>query len=170
MNFFQVLALAVSLAAGTAATPVPVKEYMVKLDLQQGDPCGSREAGTLEVLTQPQLLVAEKQKAWFQVGRSVQVFGDEVTLGYRITVTTESLAGGKVRVDGSTDAITLTEGGRDGPVLQTTRTCFRCDVKLGETARVRFGKHTGKETWADLTVEVPVPEAAVGLPLLPIRR
>ena len=165
MNFFQVLAVAVSLAAGTATPPILVKEYMIKLDLQQGAPCGSRE-----VLTRPQLLLAEKQKAWFQVGRSVQVFGEEVTLGYRITLTTESLAGGKVRVDGSADAITLTEGGCDGPVVQTTRTFFRCDVKLGETVRVRFGTHAGKETWADLTVEAPVPESAVGLPLIPFHR
>ena len=34
MNFFQVLALAVSLAAGTAATPVPAKEYVVKAPRQ----------------------------------------------------------------------------------------------------------------------------------------
>lgn len=169
MNFFQVLSVAVSLAAGTATPPIPVKEYMVKLDLQQGDPCGSREAGTLEVLTRPQLLVAEKQKGFFTVGQSVQVFGEEVTLGHRITVMTESLAGGKVRVDGSAEATTLIEGGRDGPVVQSTRSSFRCEVKLGETARVRFGKHTGKETWLDLTVEAPVPESAVGLPLTPRR-
>ena len=147
MNFFQVLSVAVSLAAGTATPPILVKEYTIKLDLQQGDPCG-----TLEVLSRPQLLLAEKQKGFFETGQSVRVFGEEVTLGHRITVMTESLAGGKVRVDGSAEATTLIEGGRDGPVVQSTRSSFRCDVKLGETARVRFGKHTGKETWLDLTV------------------
>ncbi len=163
MNLFQVLAVAVSFAAGTATPPVPPKEYVVKLDLQQGDPRGSRAAGTLEVISRPQLLLAEKQKGWVQFGQAARVYGEEVTLGHRITVTTESLAGGKVRVDGSAEATTLVEGGRHGPVLQTTRTVFRCDVKLGETARVSFGKQGDKETWVDLTVEAPVPESAVNL-------
>jgi hypothetical protein len=152
-----VLAAAVGLAllgtAGAAGPAPKERQYQIDLRLLQGDPLGSPEKGTAEVLTQPALQVAENQEGMVFIGQRVTADGKRLDAGCSFRVVAASAAGGKVRLRVTVEATEVVENPADRqPAVRTVveRTTFTREAKPGETLRVRVGQRGRKETWVEL--------------------
>jgi hypothetical protein len=86
MNRWKLIPVAVALMAwigspsakGAAGKP---ERYRIDVSLRQGDPDGSREAGTLKVLAEPTLVTRNGQEASYVSGGEAPVGGAFVPLG-----------------------------------------------------------------------------------------
>ena len=151
-----VLGLAVLGPAGAAEPGVKVPQFVIDLRLLQGDPRGSPEKGTAEVLTQPSIRVAENQEGRVFVGQRVTVDGKGRDVGFSFRVVAVLAAGGKVRLRVTVEATEAVENpAYRMPAVRTVveRTTFTREAKPGEALRVRVGRRGPKETWVELRAQ-----------------
>lgn len=156
LGFAAVLGLAVLGPAGAAEPGVKVPLFIIDLRLLQGDPLGSPEKGTAEVLTQPSVHLLEMQEARTFTGQRVKVDGERVDVGNSFRVVAASAPGGKVRLRVTVESTDVVYNPADRqPVVRTVveRTTFTREAKLGETLRVRVGRRGPKETWVELRAQ-----------------
>ena len=142
----------------TRAAPAP-KETKLEIDVKvlAGDPLGSREAGTIQCLSQPQMWLTDKQEGTASSGQRVKVNGEEVLVGttVKITPVTGKDANGK---DGSIQLKCFFEYSQvvscfgDELVLQATQGSCTRGVKAGEIMRFQLGKCSEGQMWVELTV------------------
>jgi hypothetical protein len=148
-----VLGLALLNSAGAGDTDPKGRQFETDLRLLRGDPHGSTEKGTVEVLTRPTLRALARQEARVSVGQTVRVAGELRDVGNTFRVVVEPAAGGKVRLRVTAQVTEVVEDPTTRqPAVRTVveRTTFTREAKLGETLRVRVGKPGKTETWVEL--------------------
>lgn len=127
----------------------PLRQIMFKVQVLEGDPLGSRKAGTIKVLAEPTFVTTEKRPFSMKFGKLGFIHGKPCTA-----------KDGKVRLD-LTLSHTVAENQSDDRLrLSTTETRFISTVKLGEVTRLRVGKTDSKpdqQRWVEITPELISP-------------
>jgi hypothetical protein len=155
---FSVVAVALIIGGGSASTqgnPIPAgpRQFQIDVSLLQGDPLGSREAGTIVALSRPTLRALEKQEACVHVAQLVDVVGESVGVGYRLRLVVEPAAEGKVRMRVFVELTTVADKRDDQGRVRVDRNIYVREARLGETLRLRVANRSKKETWVELRVQ-----------------
>jgi Flp pilus assembly secretin CpaC len=139
--------------------PVAVKDqFQFDMRICEGDPDGSREAGTLKVLANPTLVTLDNRTADFFVGGELAALSPEgavqfVEFGTQVSVLARSVDDTWVHLDMKLEKTDRTDD-PDPSVLKvaghTSRTVGK--FKLGEPVRMLLDKGNGKKLWCDVTV------------------
>jgi polysaccharide export outer membrane protein len=135
------------------------KQFQVNVRVWQGDPLGSQEAGTRKVLSSPRLRILENEPFSIVVGGEVAVpDGPEkvqfVRVGRTIEGKSASAKDGRIHLDLTLTKTTAGERSGDRIRFHTESTRTIGTFKLGEVARLWWGKNTGdQQVWAELLVE-----------------
>jgi hypothetical protein len=137
--------------------PPPGKQLQFNVRVLEGDPLGSREAGTLKVLAEPRLITLENRPFSFVSGGELPVTdGESVqfqSFGRMIEGKPGAVKDGKVRLDITLSSTTIGERTKDRIQLHSESTRTITTVRLGEVVKLRWGKGgTEKQTWAELSV------------------
>lgn len=159
MNTFALL-----LGLASAAGLVPAPQVHIAVTVYEGDPLGTREAGTVRVLAQPQMVVQSGRPGMVAFGQDVLVPGPDGSITTeRVGVTVEVLpvrqADGRVWVELNATHRYVTPGlgakTAAGFVPGFTEQALRAAVttKPGETVRQRIAARSATDqTWVELTV------------------
>jgi hypothetical protein len=134
------------------ALDAPPREFAIRLTLLQGDPLGSREAGTIEVLTSANLQTVERQEGDVSVGQTLPVGSRSVEVGVRLRVLPEPLPSGKIKLRIDSELGTVIQHSGDGISYRTENIIQNCEVKLGEMSRIRVAPRAKKEKWLEVLV------------------
>jgi Flp pilus assembly secretin CpaC len=147
-----------------AMAPVAVKkQYQVDVRICEGDPDGSREAGTLKILASPRLVTLDGRPGDFNVGGELAALTPEgavqfVEFGTAVSVLVRGVDDTWVHLDMKMEKTDRTDD-PDPSVLriagQTARTVGK--FKLGEPVRMMLDKGDGKKLWCDVTVTAANP-------------
>jgi hypothetical protein len=137
------------------------KQLLFKITVLEGDPLGSREAGTQRSLAEPNLVSLEEQPFRFLAGGElpVPIKGSKelhfVPYGLFIEGKAGEVKDGKVHLDLKLSMSTKPEGRTEEPIqIHTESTQTLTTVKLGEVLKQRVGKGTfDKQLWVELIVE-----------------
>ena len=151
MNTFAML-------LGLASVALPAPAYTIEVTVCQGDPRGSKAAGTIDVISQPTLGVTAGQIGYVHVGQDWTTTGpDGATTTHPLGVTLRALptpaAGGKVRLrlHFQHATVAVRPGAADEFRVEAVETT--AEVKPGEPTRVRaWAKGGAEQTWLDVTV------------------
>lgn len=136
----------------------PSKALLIKVHVFQGDPAGSREAGTLKLLAEPALVTIEGRSFSFRVGGEIPVADGNalefVATGLSVDGKAGKVTDGKVRLD-LTLASTTGEQLKERTQFQTESLRSIATVRLGEVVKLRWNSPNGdkQKTWMELTVE-----------------
>lgn len=130
-----------------AAMDVAPAQVFISATICEGDPLGSKAAGTLKILSEPKLMVSDKQTGAFRVA------GQPDTTGVMFQARVEMTESGKVRLRVTTERVTAQETGDEGQVT-LVKTVTTRELRDGETTRLRVGPKAEKETWVELRVDV----------------
>jgi hypothetical protein len=138
--------------------PQPGKQLLFNVRVFEGDPLGSREAGTLKVLAEPRLVTLENRPFSFVSGGDIPVTDGESVqfqpFGRMVEGKPGAVKDGKVRLDITLSNTTIGERTEDRIQLHSESTRTITTVRLGEVVKLRWGKgSTDKQTWAELSVE-----------------
>lgn len=149
------ISAALLIVAPATYADTKAKQYHIELALKRGDPLGSPQAGTVEVLTRPQVRTLEKQAARVVVGQSVPV-GDNKSIeflevGHSITVLPEPTEGGTIRLRIEVELSELKARGDDHAAVRADRYLCVREVTPGELMRIRLGPRAKTETWLEVT-------------------
>jgi hypothetical protein len=157
------LAFAVTLLVGSRGAlgtdkPASVKQLQFKLRVFEGDPLGSRKAGTLKVVAEPRLITLENRPFSFVSGGDIAVTDGEgvefVQVGRKIEGKPGAVKDGKVRLDVTLSNSTVGERTRERIQIRTERTRTITTVRLGKVLKFRWGNgNADKQVWAELSVE-----------------
>lgn len=147
----------------TASSPSQLRrQVIVNLCFLEGDPRGSREKGTLELLAEPRLMTEDGRQCSFLAGR--ERFVDDqpagavcIKEGAQFSMI-PTLGKGKNRGKVFLDATLQVEKLQDEP---GNKVCLRGRnvrslgwVRLGEVVTLRVtDEASGKQTWAEVVVE-----------------
>jgi len=129
------------------------------VSVYEGDPFGSREAGTIKLRGQPRIVTRENQSGTFISGGELPVpVGNDGIDFVPIGVTGECKAAfakdGKVRLDLTLSNTTPGDQTAERTQLHTQTTRTITTVKLGEVLKLRCGKADAeKQIWIELSVE-----------------
>jgi hypothetical protein len=144
-----VACLGLSSTTGTAGNP---ERYLINVSVRQGDPHGSRAAGTLKVLAEPTLVTRAGHEASYSSGGTAQVDGESVELGNKLRVFADAAAEG-VRVKLSLEHTVLLEAAEATTRLRTDRALYSRKVKPGEVLKLDWGRPS-EQMWVELSVEI----------------
>lgn len=137
-------------AAADDPAPKP-RVFYFDLALKRGDPLGHPRDGTVEILTRPQVMTAEKQEARVLIGQSFFVGGDYLDVGSTIAILPEATAAGKLRLRLTVELSELVASGDDHATVRADRYLCVREVAAGELVRIRLGPRVKTETWLELT-------------------
>ena len=150
------------LVCGTAThgeqKSAPAKQLRINLRLLEGDPLGSVEAGTVEVLSQPQIITLEKQEASMSVGQEILVPSDDgrgevAQYGVKIAIKPGAIKDGKARLDITASHSTLESQTKERIQIHTDQVRTIITPQLGKVVKVRMGTVDAKrQKWVELTV------------------
>ena len=138
------------------------KPLLLAITFCEGDPLGSREAGTLRLLAPPRVITRQNRQCEFLLGdgRRIPIGTDEtdfVKTGASFRCTPALVKDGKVKLDLTLSNTTPGDGDQTAERIQvhTQSTRTITTVKLDEVIKLRFGKADGdKQRWVELSVEV----------------
>ena len=139
---------------------VDAKPLILSLSLCEGDPLGSREAGTIKVLAQPKVVTRQNAFAELvsggELANSVGIEGTEfVPTGLTVKCMAAVVKDGKVKLDLTFSVTTPGEQSTERIQLHTQSTRTITIVKLGEVIKLRCGKaDPGKQFWIEVSVDV----------------
>jgi hypothetical protein len=163
MRWSIALVFAAAMLVGNQPTaggdqPPPAKQLQFNVRVFEGDPLGSREAGTLKVLAEPRLVTLENRPFSFVSGGELPITDGESVqhqpFGRMIEGKAGALKDGKVRLDITLSNTTIGERTEDRVQLHSESTRTITTVRLGDIVKLRWGKgSTKKQTWAELSVE-----------------
>jgi hypothetical protein len=139
--------------------PVRASQVLCKLRVLSGDPIGSKEKGTLEILAQPNLTMPEHCRCSVFTGSEIAVpdgaDGVEfVEIGHRVQIKTGAVKGGEIYLD-----ITYTSTYAEDPTperlrLHTESVRVTGTYKLGEMIKLSLSpRPADKQQWVELVVE-----------------
>jgi Flp pilus assembly secretin CpaC len=144
--------------------PHVVKDlFQIEARVCEGDPNGSREAGTLKMLANPTLVTRDGHAADFNVGGELAALTPEgavqyVEFGTLVSVLARRVDDTWVHLDMKVEKTDRTDD-PDPSMLKvaghTSRTVGK--FKLGEPVRMMLDKGDGKKLWCDVTVTVANP-------------
>src|SRR5947208_5449440 len=148
-----VLAVVLVVGAGdNARANEPVKPPLLQINLRllEGDPLGSREAGTLKVLAEPKIVTLSGRAAEFICGldSSAPVNGWQES-GFTFGIKPERCADGSidVKVDMTRRLVVERNGG------DVRRQCdysqYERNARLGDMVRLQAGRIRGRQTWVE---------------------
>ena len=134
------------------------KQLLFNVRVFEGDPLGSREAGTLKVSAEPRLVTHENRPFSFMSGGEIAVNDGEgvqlVQVGRMIVGKPGAVKDGKVRLDITLSNTTFGQGNEGRTQLQTESTRTITTIRLGEVLKLRWDKGSAdKQAWAELSVE-----------------
>lgn len=163
MRSMFVLALAAILVVGSTTPaggdrPAVGRQIQFNLRVFQGDPLGSREAGTLKLLAEPCLVTREGYTCTFATGGEIAVptatGGVElVTIGLQVEGKPGAVKHGKVYLDLTLSETARAENAGERLRFDTHSTRTITTVKLGETFKLRWGQGTAeRQQWVELVV------------------
>ncbi len=136
--------------ASAKGTPEAPMRFQINVSLRQGNPGGSREAGTLKVLAEPVLVARDGQEVTDFSGGEVDLDGQIVEIGHRLRATPEAVDNGiRLRLD--LEHAELLESGDDTARLRTDRAFYTRTVTPGEVLTLGWGKPS-ERTWVELSV------------------
>jgi hypothetical protein len=138
--------------------PSPGKQLQFNVRVFEGDPLGSRQAGTLKVLAEPRLVTLENRPFSFVSGGEILIKDGEgvqfQTFGRTIEGKPGAVKDGKVRLEITLSNTTVGERTEDRIQLHSESTRTITTVRLGEVVKLRWGKGSAdKQIWAELSVE-----------------
>lgn len=162
MKWSLAIALAAAVLVGSQSTAgdakhSPGKPLQVNLRVFQGDPLGSREAGTLKLLADPNLITLENRVFTFVSGGEIAVTeGEEVQfvqIGRMIEGKPGAVKDGKVCLDLTLSNTTVGERTEERVQVHTESTRMISTVRLGEVVKFRWRKGSAdRQVWVELTV------------------
>jgi hypothetical protein len=134
-----------------------MKQLQFNLRVFEGDPLGSREAGTLKVVAEPRLITLEKGSFSFVSGGEVAVTGIDgvqfVQSGRVLEGKPEAVKDGKIRLDITLSNTTVGKRTQEHIQLDTETSRTITTVRLGEVVKFRWGKGSAdKQAWVELSV------------------
>jgi hypothetical protein len=143
-----------------AGRPERQWQAMIHICVLEGDPLGSRDAGTLKVLAEPRLVALEGQTFSFLSGGE-QVVPDGAHkvqfLDFGLSIRGTAKPGkeaGTVFLDVRMDNSTIPDQSGDVLRLNSEGTRMLGTFKLGKVVMLRLPKASGeRQTWAELVVE-----------------
>jgi hypothetical protein len=145
------------LALVTGATGDTPKETSYRFDIKvlEGDPLGSRQDKTQEVVSQPQILAYENCEGTVETGHLVQLDGEEVFVGAKLRIKPQRAKDGAVRLSMVFKYTEIISEKEDSLLLQSNQDRYVRTVKPGELLRLKIGK-MGKsaegQRWVELTL------------------
>jgi hypothetical protein len=146
--------------APAAAQPEGQRQVTIRLSVFEGDPHGSREAGTLKILAEPCLRTREGGTFSLLSGgeQAVSDGADKVQFvqfGHSIRGTAKrGKEAGTVFLDVTFDNSTIPERSEDVLRVNSEGTRTLGTFKVGEVVTLRLPKGAGeRQTWAELVVE-----------------
>jgi Flp pilus assembly secretin CpaC len=129
----------------------------------EGDPDGSREAGTLKVLASPTLVTPDGSTADFNIGGEAPVPDGARSLtwkefGTHLSVTAKDRNCATFFLDANLETTSVASGPDDRLVQLNGRTAKTAGrVRFGEPVRIMLDQGDGKKLWCDVTVTVANP-------------
>jgi hypothetical protein len=163
MKWSITLAVAATMFVGSQVAPggdklSTGKQLQFNLLVLEGDPLGSREAGTLKVIAEPRLVTLENRPFSFLSGGEIAVNDGGsvqfVEFGRMIKGKAGTVKDGKVRLDLTLSNTTVGERTEERIQLHTDTSRTITTVRLGEIVKLRWGKGSAdRQTWAELSVE-----------------
>jgi hypothetical protein len=156
-------AAAAAMPVGSQSTaggeqPPPGKQLLFNVRVFEGDPLGSREAGTLKVLAEPRLVTLENHPFSFASGGEIPVRDGQAvqfhSFGRRIEGKPGAVKEGKLRLEITLSNTTIGERTENRIQLHTESTRTITTVRLGEVMKLRWGKGSAdRQAWVELSVE-----------------
>lgn len=128
------------------------------LRVLEGDPLGSQEAGTIQVVAEPRLATFVNHSFSFSSGDQVVVSqGQEgvrpVQCGLRIEGKPGAIKDGKVPLDVTLSNTRLKDGNEQRKEFQSESTRTITTIRLGEVIKLRWpADKADKQVWAELSV------------------
>ena len=158
---FAIACAAAMLVCGASthgeSKPAAAKQLQINLRLLEGDPLGSVEAKTIEVLSQPQIITLEGQAFACTIGQTISVSTDEgaepIQFGVNIQGKPGAVKDGKVRLDITASHSTLESQTKERVEIRTDEARAITTARLGEVVKLRMDKGEGKRRkWVEVTV------------------
>jgi hypothetical protein len=154
------ISFAAMLSLGVASVKDAPKQLEFRVKIFQGDPLGSREEGSLEVLCDSKFVTAEKRRGRVFTGQELSALDHRGELIYHqigigVEATGWVLKNGRVYLDIS---ISHTTSGKavEGRTQLNTETARSVGVyTLDNAFKLRLSRKGDKQTWAEVVVTVP---------------
>jgi hypothetical protein len=163
----EVAAVAGVLLLQNAATGEPTlcseKQLKFKVNIFEGNPLGSRGAGTLRVLAAPRITALENQPFTFVLGGDVPVHVrgdsiDNVLVGFVFEGKVRLVNADKVYLDLTIAHSTIADRTEESIQIRTESRRTIATIKRGEVMTVRLPKRAvDKQIWAEVSVEELTP-------------
>jgi hypothetical protein len=152
-----VVALSLVSTSGTVSTADTPKEkqYQFHIMVLEGDPLGSQQDNTQNIVSYPRIVTLEKQQANVQSGQNVKLDSDEVFVGTKLQVTPERTKEGTIRLSVLFEYTDVISEKEDSIQLQTNQARYIRTVKPGELLRLKIGKMAKVaegQRWVELSV------------------
>ncbi len=144
-----------------AALPAPdvVKEIEIHVRVYEGDPNGSREEGTLKIVSAPRIMALDNQMAYVHIGGESAIENgrgevESVPFGWRFQICPKLRKDGKVWLDVQVDHMTPPETSGER-VENTSRSVHvRGPARAHEAFKVVCEKEPAdRQVWVELSVE-----------------
>lgn len=141
------------LATAVIGSSSLLADYEAKVTLYQGDPQGSREAGTVKLVAAPTLVIRPGEDASVFVGGQVKAGQHMKPVGREVEIIPTEVDGGGLRVRVVLKIHTL--AGRGATAQVTTRSEeATATIQASGTMRVEIGKDPKDRQWVDVTVRL----------------
>jgi hypothetical protein len=127
--------------------------------MNQGDPNGSVEKGTIKVLAAPRVSVAENQEAISILGGKTKIGEQDVSFGQYLKVRVTRKGKGAVTVSGVIEVSAIGTPVQDALEREARSIYFERTVKLAETNRLRTANWAQGRVWLELRVDEVEPTA-----------
>jgi len=164
MKWSITLAVAAAMFVGSQAAPggdKPSSRKQLEFYLRcfEGDPLGTREAGTIKVVAEPRIVTLENQPFSIVSGGEIAVPDGAkgvqfVPVGRKMEGKHSAAKDGRVRLDITVSNTTVGEGTEERFQLHSETTRTITTVRLGEVVKLRWGKASAdRQAWVELSVQ-----------------
>jgi hypothetical protein len=164
MKWLVASALAAMVFAGSRFTfganePAPERQFLLHMRVSEGDPLGSREAGTLKVLAEPNVVALAGHPFSVLSGGEITITDHDGTkipqfFGLKVEGKAGAVDDGKVRLDLTLSNTTVREQTEQRVQIHTESMRTIATVRLGEVVKFHWGKaDSDRQAWMELSVE-----------------
>lgn len=144
-----------------AAEPTEAgKQLLIKVQVKSGDPNGSVEAGTLKILSAPQIVTVENRQAQLMVGGQVPLVDepsrdeDYAPIGLRVDIRPGKIDDGKVRLNFKLEnSHEVAVNGQPTRTIESRSVQTVLVAKLGEKLKLGGLTQNNEQQWIEVTVE-----------------
>lgn len=140
-----------------------VRQVLFHVRVLEGDPLGSREAGTIKVLAEPTIVTTENREFSVNMINGVTVINtdvepiDSVETGLKIKGNPGKVVDGHFRLDLSVSYTTFDAQVENTTEFTTVGKRIIKTIKLSEMYRFRIGQknsHSTERVWMELSAEI----------------